>query len=133
MLRANSKQAKENLFKVMVREISGRDNDPETAQEGAYILAHDFIASETGPDGRIYLEKGETYQDAFYRWASGLTNSIFDKLFYTGSACELVAEVLEESEEEKAKYTEAEAEEFFCAMLWVHGGVAKEFYNLYRY
>ena len=37
MLKTNSKQAKKNLKAVMVRECSGWDGDPKTAEEAAFI------------------------------------------------------------------------------------------------
>ena len=132
MLRANTKQAKENLKAVMLRECSGWDADPQTAEEAAFILAHDFIEANKGPSGKIYLEEGESYQDAFMRWGQGLTNHIFDKLFYFGEARSLLAEVLQETPEEAAKFTEAQAAEKFCAFMWIHGGVSECFYKLYK-
>lgn len=133
MLKANSKQAKENLKKIMVRECSGWDYDPKTAEEAAYILAHDFIEANKGPDGNIRTDReSRTFQDLFTNWGRGLTNSIFDDLFYFGKARELVAECLEETKEEAERFTEDEAAVKFCAFMWIHGGVSDQFYKLYK-
>lgn len=128
MLNMNSKKAKENLKAAMVAYCSGWDDDPRTAEEAAYILAHDFIEAEKGPDGRIH----GNYQEAFTEWGRGLTNSIFDHLFYFGDAKRILALVLEETEQEAAKFSEDQAAVKFCAMMWIHGGVSEAFYKLYR-
>lgn len=133
MLKANSKQAKENLFRVMVRECSGWDHDPRTAQEAAYILAHDFLEANKGPTGRVYMGSCKTYQDLFTEWGAGLTNSIFDQIFYFGKAKDLLGEILEETEEEKNRFSYDQACDKLCAFIWIHGGVSEEFYKLYKF
>ena len=132
MIRANTKQAKENLRAVMVRLCSGWDYDPKTAEEASFILAHDFIEATKGPSGKIYLGKCQTYQEAFTEWGRGLTNSIFDHLFYFGNARELLAEVLEETKQEAEKFTEDQAAVKFSYLMWQHGGVSEQFYKLYK-
>lgn len=129
MLKTNSKQAKENLKAVMVRLCSGWDADPQTAEEASFILAHDYIEANKGPTGKIYLGKCKSYQEGFEEWGRGLTNSIFDQLFYFGHARELVAEVLEETPEEANKYTEDEAGSLFCTLIWTMAESQKPFIN----
>jgi hypothetical protein len=132
MLKANTKKAKANLKAVMIREVSGWDHDPTTAEEAAEILAREFITGATWGDGKIHpIGKQRTIQDVFEDWGAGLPNSIFDSI-YLGSAKDLVAEILEETEEEKNKYTEEKAEKLMCALLWIHGGVSDAFYKHYK-
>ena len=128
MLKTNSKKAIQNLKAAMVAYCSGWDEDPKTAEEAAFILAHDFIESEKGPDGRI---RGN-FQDNFIEWGRGLPNSIFDHLFYFGDAKRILALVLEETEQEAAKFSEDQAAVKFCVMMWIHGGVSEAFYKLYK-
>lgn len=133
MLKTNSKKARQNLKAVMLRECSGWDEDPKTAEEAAYILAHDFLEASKGPSGKIYLSKGQTYQDAFAEWGAGLTNNIFDAIFYYGEAKNLLGEILEETEEEKEKFSYDKACATLCAIIWTHGGVSEAFYKLYKF
>ena len=128
MLKSNSKKAIQNLKAAMVKYCSGWDADPRTSEEAAYILAHDFIESEKGPDGRIH----GNYQDHFIEWGRGLTNSIFDHLFYFGDAKKILMEVLEETEAEASKFSEDQAAVRFCVMMWIQGGVSEKFYSLYK-
>ena len=133
MLKTNSKKAKENLFKCMIENVSGWDSDPKTAQEAAYILASDYInANRNAYTNKIYLEGCSCYQDHFEKWARGLTNNIFDMIFYHGEAKKLLKEILEETDEEAARFTEDQAASKICALLWIHGGVSDCFYKLYK-
>ena len=132
MLKTNSKKAIQILKAAMVAYCSGWDEDPKTAEEAAFIMAHDFIEATKGPSGKIYLEPKQCYQEAFTEWGRGLTNSIFDHLFYFGDAKRILALVLEETEQEAAKFSEDQAAVKFCAMMWIHGGVSEAFYKLYK-
>ena len=138
MLKANSKKAKENLQAYILAHTTGWEKDPETAAEAALMVAQDFynflgynIPSIT-PDKCWALKEAGSYQNAFYDFASGLPGSLFDDVFLR-DAKSVIASILEETETEKNRFSESQAERFFCDLVWNHGGVSKAFYSLGKF
>lgn len=56
-------------------------------------------------------------QERFIDWCSGLP-SVLDCAFYYNSAVEMLGNILEETETEKSKYTEADAERLFAYLIY---------------
>ena len=67
-------------------------------------------------DGR-FLRRGESFQDVFSNFASGLPFNIFD-YHYNVSAVELVGDLLDETEAERSKYSESDAERLMDYLIF---------------
>lgn len=57
-------------------------------------------------------------QELFYNWCSGLCSAVDTSYFYNVSAVELLASWLQETDEEKNRYTEDEAEKTITNLLY---------------
>lgn len=65
-----------------------------------------------------YMNKAHlTYQDVFTEWAQGLALNLFD-YYYNVSAVDLLGDILEQTETEKAKYTEPQAEKTLTYLIY---------------
>ena len=138
MLKANSRKAKENLRAYILAHVTGWEKDPETAQEAAEIVAKDFYnhlgynLPHMTPAKCWALKEAGSYQKAFCEFAAGLPGSLFDDVFLVNARA-VVGSILEQSESEQNRYTEEEAEQFFCVLVWNHGGVSDAFYKLGKF
>ena len=54
----------------------------------------------------------------FVDWCQGLPSALDTLYYYNRSAVDDLAAILEETEEEKAKYTEAQAEEILSRLIY---------------
>lgn len=119
MLKLNSKKAAENLHKYMMQDF---DYLQERAAYQGFTLGKDagsvcrfiwkIFCSEYGWEIRRYGAPR-----AFREWAQGLAlGGMFD--YYLHSAVDTLGGILEESEEEKARFTEAQAEDRLTGMIY---------------
>lgn len=119
MLKTNSKKAKENIQNYIVNHFDftnyddGRTAEPKTKAEVMRFIWNCFI-NEKGFDIRRYGEQ-QTFED----WASGLPSVLDTCYYYNRSAVEDLAEILEETESEKAKYNdETKAEKLLTYLIY---------------
>lgn len=121
MLRSNTKKAKENIKTYIINHF---DNDGyelpkvETFNDIAKQIILTFF-DEVGKHKRY----NESYQESFISWCSGLPSILDTCYFYNRSAVDDLGAILEETEEEKAKFTEADAEQMLTKLIW------RELYN----
>lgn len=120
MLRTNSKKAAENIRAYIVDGFTPEgytDNPPqEFPKIAAFIL--DIFRSEKYhlPEDRRYYHGCEL--SAFRDWCTGLP-SVFDTCyFYNRSAVDDLGAILEETEQEKARYTEQQAEQLLTDLIY---------------
>lgn len=121
MLRSNSKQAIENIKKYIVDhfDCEGRDVEkiPETFPEIArFILA--TCNSEKRYSVRSWHESAIPTQATFTEWAQGLPSVLDTCYYYNRSAVDDLAEILEETEMEKSKYSEQDAEGMLTYLIY---------------
>ena len=119
MLRTNSKKARENVRNYIIERFTPEgytDNPPqEFEQIAAFIL--DCFRSEKWhliEDFRYY----KTEQAAFADWCSGLPSVLDTYYYYNRSAVDDLGAVLEETDEEKARYTEEQAESTLTLLIY---------------
>ena len=116
MIRSNSKKAIKNIRSYIVSNTDFSNYDmetPTTFSDIAPMLMHIFHEEKCKYDKRMI-----SYQERFIDWLAGLP-SVFDSCyFYNRSAVDDLGEILEETEEEKAKYTESEAEQKLSYLIW---------------
>ncbi len=123
MLKTNSKKARLNVRAYALQSVSFDDygyNDitDAAAKENWQTFAKTLtkvIKSEKAHDvARWY---GCITPAIFKDWLQGLPFSIGD-YFYNVSAVELLGDILEETQEERSRYTEEQAEERLTIMLY---------------
>ena len=110
MLKGNSKQLRQNIRTYIVNHYdapeAGYDNAPEKSAdfpEIARFLLKTFRAEKMYSKG---LDR-----DLFYEWCSGLPSALDTCYYYNRSAVDDLGDILEETTEERSRYTEAQAEE----------------------
>lgn len=121
MLRTNSKKARENLRAYILDHTEDNDTGytPSTFSEAAHMVWDTFNAEYMASDNqrRYNLHVHKTWQDCFVAWCSGLP-SMLDTSYYLHSAVKDLGDVLEESEEERARFSETEAETLLSRLIY---------------
>lgn len=120
MLRTNSKKAAENIRAYIVNGFTPEgytDNPPqEFPKIAAFIL--DTFRSEKywcSQDVRYYHGCERL---AFRDWCAGLAGVLDTCYFYNRSAVDDLGAILEETEQEKARYTEQQAEQLLTDLIY---------------
>ena len=117
MLKSNSKKAIENIRVYIIEHFDpcGYDfegNENEFKEVAAFVYEC-FYNEKVKFDRRRMTE-----QSLFFEWCCGLPSILDTCYYYNRSAVEDLAAILEETEEEKAKYTEAQAEERLTYLIY---------------
>ena len=112
-LRPNSSKARENLRKYIIDNFDPSGYDPEPVPEtwqdiAAFILVTFRNEKYHLPEDHRYYHHNE--RAAFMDWCAGLPSLLDTCYFYNRSAVNDLGGILEESEKEKAKHTERDAE-----------------------
>lgn len=118
MLKTNSKKAKENINGFIVENFTpGNEmlHNLELPNLCKVILTH-FRSEVYSCDEDFKYFKNSEFE-AFRYWCSGLP-SVFNCDFYLGKAKNYIAEILEETENEKNKYSENEAVKLLEKLLY---------------
>ena len=125
MLRTNSKKAIENIRKYIIEHFDSENynfsGDASNFHEVAAFIYKCFIDEKyKGAEG-YYARRGYSMQDIFAEWAAGLPSVLDTCYFYNRSAVDDLAEILEESDSEKAKYSdEQKAEKLLTNLISLH-------------
>ena len=121
MLKTNSKKAIENIKNYIINNFDFTnyegyvdDKKPETFKTIAKFIYKCFIEEKRYNDGY----KHYTEQQVFFDWCSGLPSVIDTCYFYNRSAIDDLAVILEETEAEKAKYKESDAEKLLTNLIY---------------
>lgn len=105
MLKTNSRKAKENIRGYIMDSWNIEEGEEaRTWKETKEAITKAFIFQAYRSD----YERRQNRQEAFINWLCGLPRGLGDHMLCKG-ICTL-AEILEETQEEAGKYTEAEAE-----------------------
>lgn len=121
MLRTNSKKAKENTKKYIIKiynnnaDYSNRKIKTDTKDYNKIIQnIKDIFNLEVGN----WYSKQVGQYNAFIYWCEGLPSIIDTCYYYNRSAKEDIAKILEETEEEKNRYTEEQAEQLLTKLIY---------------
>ena len=117
MLKTNSKKAVENIKSYIVYNFDpcGYDftGDETNFKDVAEYIYKCFV------DEKIKFDKRRmTEQSLFFEWCSGLPSILDTCYYYNRSAVDDLAVILEETDEEKARYSEAQAEERLTYLIY---------------
>lgn len=122
MLRTNSKQAIKSLRKYIMEHVGDEELYTDDFDELCYnILAR--AAKEIKINGN-WSEL--TYED-FERWCQGLPTTL-DTTYYLSGARDVLGDILEETEEERKKYSEWKAEQLFTSLIYRELNKGKDSY-----
>ena len=121
MLRSNTKKAKENIRNYIINHFDNDGYDLPTVTDFNSIAKQivKTFYDEVGNHKRY----NESWQESFIDWCSGLPSILDTCYFYNRSAVDDLGAILEETEEEKSKYTEADAEQMLTKLIF------RELYN----
>lgn len=121
MLKTNSKKAIENIKNYIINNFDFTnyegyvdDEKPTTFEAVAKFIYKCFIEEKRyNNDNYKYSE-----QAIFLDWCSGLPSVIDTYYFYNRSAVDDLAVILEETEAEKEKYSESDAEKLLTNLIY---------------
>lgn len=120
MLRTNSKQAAENIRAYIVDRFTPEEYTDTPPQEfhaiAAFILATFRDEKYWCPQDVHYYHGSEAA--AFADWCAGLPSVLDTLYFYNRSAVDDLGAILEETEQEKNRYTEQQAEQLLTRLIY---------------
>lgn len=123
MLRTNSKKARENVRNYIMTDadyIAERiECDPDTLTEAQALRSvwEIFTAEYYNPIPPTRRNRSTVF-DLFAEWASGLALGGLFLYYYNVSAVKVLGDILEETEEERSKYTEEQAERLLTLLIF---------------
>lgn len=120
MLKTNSKKAKENIINYIIDNFTPEgytDTAPEGWPEIATFILNTFRSE------KYHLKEDFKYYNnnelaAFEDWAAGLPSVIDTCYYYNRSAIDDLGAILEETETEKARFTETDAEKRLTYLIY---------------
>lgn len=113
MLRTNSKKAAENIRAYIVDGFTPEgytDNPPQDFPNIAAFILDTFRNEKYG------CPQNEAV--AFADWCAGLPSVLDTLYFYNRSAVDDLGAILEETEQEKTRYTEQQAEQLLTSLIY---------------
>lgn len=120
MLRTNSKKAAENIRAYIVDNFTPEnctDNSPQDWPEIAAFILDTFRSEKYWcPQDVRYYHGSEAA--AFSDWCAGLPSVLDTCYYYNRSAVDDLGAILEETEQEKARYTEQQAEQLLTSLIY---------------
>lgn len=123
MLRTNSKKARENVRNYIMTDsdyIAERiECDPDTLTEAQALRSvwEIFTAEYYNPIPSTRRNRSNVF-DLFTDWAQGLALGGLFLYYYNVSAVKVLGDILEETEEERSKYTEEQAERLLTLLIF---------------
>lgn len=123
MLKTNSKKAKENITNYILEDI---DYIQERAEYDAIEINENEPEKVLAYVYKAFLEEygwavtkcRQSYQEAFSNWAAGLAMGGMFLYYYNIDAVELLGDLLEETETEKARYNQEKAENTLTYLIY---------------
>ena len=120
MLKTNSKKARENIRAYILDNFSPEnytDTPPETWPEIAKFILECFHAEKWHllEDFKYY----RTEKAAFIDWCAGLPSVLDTCYFWNRSAVDDLGEILEETQTERNRFTESEAETMLTTLIYI--------------
>lgn len=120
MLKTNSKKARENVRAYIVENFtpeSYTETPPENFHEIAVFILNTFREEKyhTQNDFKYY---NNCEALAFRDWCAGLPSLLDTCYYYNRSAVNDVATILEETETEKARFKESDAENLLTTLIY---------------
>ena len=120
MLKTNSKQARENIRNYIIENFDASNYTETPPQTWPEIARFILITFEKEKYYSIeYMRAARmTYQDVFIDWCAGLPSVLHTSYYYLYSAVDVLGGLLEQTEKEKSKYSEAAAEMLLSKLIY---------------
>lgn len=120
MLKTNSRKARENMRKYIIDGFKpeGYTDNPPQEWQGIAAFILDTFRSEKYNTIEDYHYYRRNERVAFEDWSAGLPNVLDTCYFYNRSAVDDLGAILEETDEEKARYTEEQAEKRLTFLIY---------------
>lgn len=115
MLKTNSKQARENIRNYIINRFDSSDYSPEKEPEG-FAEVSAFILEAFRGEKENYQNIPEC--DLFADWAAGLPSVLDTCYYYNRSAVDDLGEILNETQVERDKYTEQDAQKLLSSLIY---------------
>lgn len=114
MLKTNSKKAINNIRQYIIDNYTGETTVPENSDFSVYAwhVYDEFWTTYVYPANR------KPYQEQFVEWLSGLPSSFDAGFWYNRSAIKDLGDILEETEEERARFTDSQAEVMLSKLIY---------------
>ena len=122
MLRTTTKKARENIHAYIVKGFNP-DNygtfcgDPSSFHDAACFIWECFMREKVGSEEH-FMRCGMSLQGLFEDWAAGLPSVLDTCYYYNRSAVDDLGDILQESEVEKADYSETQAERMLTYLIF---------------
>ena len=120
MLKTNSKKATENLKQYIIANFDGSnytETPPEDWHGIAQFILDAFRVEKYSCREDFHYYKGNE-RAAFADWCAGLPSVLDTCYYYNRSAIDDLGAILEETEEEKARFTEEKAEWLLTYLIY---------------
>lgn len=121
MLKPNSKQARQNIREYIMKnaDFTGRntEKEPETFADFAALILAAF-RREKYYDFEYARAHRMSEAEIFADWAAGLPSILDTCYYYNRSAVDDLGEILQETEAEKARFTEEDAEKLLTSLIY---------------
>lgn len=128
MLKTNTKKARENIRKYIINIYDDTedynhhniDTNKQTFEEIAEVIKEVFKLEKLNNENarQYYYRKNYSMYEVFKEWCQGLPTIIDTCYYYNRSAIKDLGDILEETEEERSRFTEAEAEEKLTYLIY---------------
>lgn len=115
MLKTNSKQARENIRNYIINRFDCDNYDVETVPEGFTEIAKFVLAT--------FRDEKPNWQKIpevvlFADWAAGLPSVLDTCYYYNRSAVDDLGEILNETQAERDKYSEQDAQKLLSSLIY---------------
>ena len=119
MLKTNSKQVKEKIRALISQLFDASSYEREDLNNADVNEQIKFIARTCWAElGHEVKRLGYTHQEMFINWCQGLPSLLDTSAYYLHSAIKILGDILEETEEERNRYTEEEAEKLLSYLIY---------------
>ena len=115
MFKTNSKQARENIRNYIINRFDCSDYSPEKEPEGFTEIAK-FILDTFRDEKNNWQKIPEV--ELFADWAAGLPSVLDTCYYYNRSAVDDLGEILNETQAERDKYTEQDAQKLLSSLIY---------------
>ena len=120
MLKTNSKKFRENLRSYIMRNVDTTNygtDEPKTFEEAARFILDTFKDEKFSTENeRRYYRNNERV--AFEDWCAGLPSALDTCYYYNRSAVDDLGNLLEQTESERSRYSEEEAETAITRLIY---------------
>lgn len=115
-IRGNTKKARDRVQAYVLQNVTDYEyNDFSTFADAADFIDAEFVRQAYSSK---YQQK-QNRQQAFIEWSKGLPlDNLFTFWIYRTDPIELVGDILEESEQERARFTEEQAAEKMVYLIY---------------